>query len=836
MAAGERAPGERARWIVLAVAAVALSVWVLGFATRGLLSGDSGVKLAQSHALWESGFGSRALPYDRAMDPKVRFAPYGDFIRKVHGERQGIYSLSFTALAAPLVGTMGMTGALLLPLVGALAILLGVDLLLGRMGASPWARAAGAVVTVGLTPLLLYSAQFAEHTPGVGLTLIALVLVIPRDVEEAGLGRWRPAVAGALVAFAATMRPECYLTVATVGLAMSARPGRWDREGLKVRALEAAWYIGAAIAVLAVWWVTNLWLSSTWDPLVTFQKAAPDRWANVQKFLIGEVKRDPGPWILLPSLAAAAALVPHRVLRGWPSLVLRVGLGVALLWLAWRIRVEIKGRTWIGLFSVTPIALYGLLASPWHPRWRQAWLFALLTTIAIVGLNRSNDAGGLQLGARLLLPALPVLIALAAASLDDDVRARRWIGARLLPLFAPTALLVGTIFMMARGVPPAYAIAANGERAADAVAAAPGRAVVTRVWWESQVLTPALFDGKEIYLVGRDPKPVLEALAARGDTEVVVINKGELNVPLANGRVARTRTVWKAWMEIHDVVIEVAPEAPTPPPPPSPRPPPSPPPSPSPPPRAPSLCLARLARVTAGGLRGGARSPSPAEEPAGEREREARPREQIADRGVERPATGQHAHLDEQRLGRRGAAVADRELGANAPGRVDPARGAGVDRADHVGARLDRAELGERAVLQRLGERAEPRVVGEVDQQVRVARRDVAAERRDDVLHADHRAEADGAAEPRGRRRQDHRLVAAREPGRQVGRERGEPLDDRVPLAAEDAVELVVARDDVVAGEQERGVVAAARAGGGAVLGERADHDRDLEPATDPPR
>jgi hypothetical protein len=235
------------------------------------------------------------------------------------------------------------------------------------------------------------------------------------------------------------------------------------------------------------------------------------------------------------------------------------------LWLAWRVRVEMKGRTLIGLFSVTPIALYGLLASPWQPRWRQVWIFALLTTVAIIGLNRSNDAGGLQLGARLLLPALPALIARAAASLDADVGARRWIGLRLVPLFAPPALLVGTIFLIARGIPPAYQIAANGERAADAVAAAPGRAVVTRVWWESQVLTPVLFADKEIYLVGRDLTPVLEALAARGDTEVVVINKGPIELPLAHGRIARTRQVWKAWMEIHDVVIEVAEVSPPPP-------------------------------------------------------------------------------------------------------------------------------------------------------------------------------------------------------------------------------------------------------------------------------
>ncbi|MCB9574946.1 MAG: hypothetical protein H6709_22970, partial [Kofleriaceae bacterium] len=503
MSDGERSRGHRARWIALGVAALALSIWVLGFATRGLLSGDSGVKLAQAHALWDSRFESRALPYDRTLDPAQRFVPYGEFIRKVHGERQGIYPVTFAAASAPLIGVLGLAGMMILPLGGALLIMLGVDRLLGRMGASPPARAAAAIVSVCATPLLLYTAQYAEHTLGVGLTIMALAMVVPRDDR-----RVRPLLAGALAALAATVRPECYLTVATVGLALSARPGAWDRAGLRARAIEAAWYLGGALTVLGAYWGLNLWLSGTWDPLVSFQKKAPDRWANVRRMMIGDVKRDPGPWLLLPCLAAAAGLaLPPRWGRGWPGVIVRVVAGVALVWLAWRIRQVATGRTLMGMFSLTPLALYGLVACAWAPRWRQTWLFAVLTTVAIIGLNKSNDAGGLQLGARLVFPALPALIALAVAAVDDDVRAARPAPLRALPMFAPAALLMASVLMLARGMPAAYRIAADGERAATAVAAAPGRAVVTRVWWESQVLTPALWSGKEIYLTGRDLRP-----------------------------------------------------------------------------------------------------------------------------------------------------------------------------------------------------------------------------------------------------------------------------------------------------------------------------------------
>lgn len=529
----------RVRRAALAAAALALAIWVLGFATRGLLSGDSGVKLAQSVALWDSGFSTRALPHDRAVDPQARYFPYGDFLRKVDGEQQGIYSLTFTALAAPLVGLFGLTGTLLLGLAGGIAILVGVDLLLGRMGASAPARLAAAIVTVALTPVLLYSAQFAEHTPAVGLTVLALALIVPGEGA-----RVRPLAAGALVALAATMRAECYLAVATIGLGLSARA---DAD-LRTRVREGALYLAGALAVLVPYWGLNLLLSDTWDPIVTFQKAAPDRWLNVKRFLIGETKAPPPLWLpILVGAALAGVAAPGRA-----AVIARVVAGALLVWLAIGLTERATGRTLIGLVSVTPIAAYGLVAPAWTPRWRSVWLFAVVTTAAIVALNKSNDAGGLQLGARLLLPTLPALIALAAATVDADLRARR-----LVAVAAPAALLAITLVMFVRALPPAYEIAAQGERAAAAATALPGRVVVTRVWWESQVLSPVLLDGKRLYYAReRDLRPILERLADAGVREAVVIHKGPVTLTLPSGRTVRTVASRKAWLDLHSVVIE----------------------------------------------------------------------------------------------------------------------------------------------------------------------------------------------------------------------------------------------------------------------------------------
>jgi hypothetical protein len=295
------------RRAVLAAAAVALTVWVLGFATRGLLSGDSGVKLAQAHALWETKFSTRGLPYDHALDPAERFFPYGDFLLRVDGERQGVYSVTFTAVAGVLSGVFGLTGTLLPGLAGGLLLLLAVDALAGRLGLSTAARLAAALGTVGLTPALLYSAQLSEHAPAVGLTVLALALVIPgAGADAAAAPRVRPALAGALVAAAATMRTECYLAVAAVGLALSARPDATLRQ----RIGEGAWYLAGALGVLLPYWGLCLALSDTWDPMVTFQKPAPSWWNNVVKLLIGETRGgEPAAW--LPTLLAAAGAGPN---------------------------------------------------------------------------------------------------------------------------------------------------------------------------------------------------------------------------------------------------------------------------------------------------------------------------------------------------------------------------------------------------------------------------------------------------------------------------------------------------------------------------------------------
>ena len=84
----------------------------------------------------------------------------------------------------------------------------------------------------------------------------------------------------------------------------------------------------------------------------------------------------------------------------------------------------------------------------------------------------------------------------------------------------------------------------------------------------------------------------------------------------------------------------------------------------------------------------------------------------------------------------------DGDLSYTLPGGVDVRADAGVDRAHQIEPRLDRAIDGERQMLVRLRGAAEPGVIGDVDEDVRIALDEPPRERGKDVLVADHRPQA----------------------------------------------------------------------------------------------
>ncbi|HWN68472.1 MAG TPA: hypothetical protein VNM90_12620 [Haliangium sp.] len=552
------------------LASLALAVWVMALAPRGFFSGDSGVKLVQAHGLWLSGFSSRALPYDHDVDPGERWFPYQrqDFTRVVDGERQGTYSILFCGLVAVLVALFGLAALPVPALLGAWLMLWGMARAGVRSGVHPGLVLAATAFAGLATPVLFYASQLAEHTLAAGLAIAAYALICPVKRERGAdptvdtIQIW-PSAAGVLVALAATLRPEGYCMVAALGLSVALLPGlalgRRVRHGLA--------YLAGCVPVLAGYWLLNLATAGTWDPLVGAnsgaRKAASSFFTTV--FFWGELPRAARPlsWLACAALpavvAVVAGLVARRLASGtrvrWLAVVHAiVGLVIAIT--AVRAQGLATGRVLAGLFCVTPLLAYGLLAGPWQPRARAPWLVAVLFLVQLSVLPSGGNAGGLQLGARLLMPALPFLCLLAAMVVDDDLLRleRGW--QRALACVAPLALVAVSVLGMARGLPQATTIARQGEETARNAAAVPAGVIICRRGWESQLAAPVLLGGKTLYEAPGDLRPLLEALYARGERSVAVIDRRPVGLRLSGGRVARTVGETPGWLHFQHVVIE----------------------------------------------------------------------------------------------------------------------------------------------------------------------------------------------------------------------------------------------------------------------------------------
>jgi hypothetical protein len=181
---------------------------------------------------------------------------------------------------------------------------------------------------------------------------------------------------------------------------------------------------------------------------------------------------------------------------------------------------------------------------------------AVLFLLQLSLLPSGGNAGGLQLGARLLMPVLPFLCLLAVMVVEDDLSrlARGW--QRVVALVAPIALAVVSVLGMAQGLPLATAIAAQGEETARNAAAVPADVIIARRGWESQLAAPVLLGGKTLYEVSGDLRPLVERLYARGVRSFAVIDPRPVALRLAGGRTARTVGVTPGWLTFQHVVID----------------------------------------------------------------------------------------------------------------------------------------------------------------------------------------------------------------------------------------------------------------------------------------
>lgn len=543
------ASGLRAK-LMLIGAALLLSIWVLAFASHGFFSGDSGVKYAEASALLSSGFTSRAIPYDTELDPTGRFRPYREHLVRIEGGRGwvGPYSWLLAAVSAPGIAAFGVHGAILLPLLGGLLTLFATFWTLRELGVRDWLAALAASACVLLTPILFYASQYAGHTLATGFTIVALGFTV-----RIGHGRRRDAVlAGVFVGLAGSLRAEGYCAVAAIGLIVAASPAT----SLPVRARHCALFLAGCLPILAVYWGVNLLTVGSWDVLSHTLRDRVASLASASILLTGKIEgAHAGRWLLAAAAIPLAGLIIGRlrpsVLRG--CLLLATAAGLA--WLAILGVSLSSGRTVGGLLVLTPLVGLGFITGPWRTKARAVWLFAVLFVLQVLVFDRSGTAGGLQLGTRMLMPAIPPLIVLAMLPVEEALRSSRSSGPRLLAL-APTLLLAtlsGALLFSSLEKPTEIANASS--LATARVRAIESNVVVTQRWWESEIIAALVEEGWAIYTVGDDPVPLLSRLAASGVERIAYVGVHPLRLDLEGGYRAQTTSLERGSFTVQTVEL-----------------------------------------------------------------------------------------------------------------------------------------------------------------------------------------------------------------------------------------------------------------------------------------
>ena len=193
---------------------------------RGFLGTDTGGKVATLEVMSERGTADPDVGYWAAQyDPDALLHPLY-YTTRVGDRYVNLTTLPMPLLARPLYEHLGYRGALLVPMMGAVAAAFAARALARRLGGSGWL----AFAAVGAaSPVLIYALDLWEHALGLGL--MAWAVVVAYDVRTA---RARPAwglLVGALFGLAATMRTEALLygawCVAAFGVLLWCSQRKW---------------------------------------------------------------------------------------------------------------------------------------------------------------------------------------------------------------------------------------------------------------------------------------------------------------------------------------------------------------------------------------------------------------------------------------------------------------------------------------------------------------------------------------------------------------------------------------------------------------------------------
>jgi 4-amino-4-deoxy-L-arabinose transferase-like glycosyltransferase len=473
--------------------------------TRGFATGDAGVKLWQVQGILRTGDLHAPLAYPGAIyDPEHQYSPFVEpWSMWFEGQPYSEYTSPFIWISAPLYAAFGHGGLLLLPWVSGALIILMTAWLVWRVRPDRWACLAPLIVGLS-SPLLLYSLEFWEHTPGTALAVFAMLGVI-KAMDSRRHALWLMA-SGAAIGLSLTMRAELY--VYPIAIVIGLVSIRSARSMPLIRSV--VWLAVGGLIAAGPWWLYQFvtW-GSPFGPRL--QQNVPVLGGTEMLARLGDsTGRN---WSMLwpaqgDNASVLIGLLMTLVLLALITWTLRrrmfwvadVGfwIGVAILismaaLIVWQLA---QGQRPDDLLTTFPIVLLLLLPAPrvknqqstFNTQQSSVTRFLLVVPLAFVILVVlvSPFQGGIQWGPRFLLPIIPplsVLVIDRAASLWGAINRSRRAGlaAVFLALFIAGSVVAwqGVQFMRKGQI--------ASEFMSEMIRNLPERVVVADAWFLPQM-------------------------------------------------------------------------------------------------------------------------------------------------------------------------------------------------------------------------------------------------------------------------------------------------------------------------------------------------------------
>ncbi len=514
---------------VLIVLTFQAAFWIPAARTRGFASSDAGVKLWQTQSVARTGRLDAPIDYPAAVyDPEHVYSPFvPPWFFWQDGQPYSEYASPFIWFSAPLYALLGHKGLLVLPgLSGALLVMLAAWLM-WRIRQDYWAVLAP--ILAGLSsPLLIYSIEFWEHTPGAVLAALALAGIV-KAIDSRRRALWLIG-AGMAIGVGLTMRAELYVYPIAIAL------------GLVL--LRSVLPFFRSIVFLALggllttgpWW---LYQAARWgNPLgPRVAQNVPGLGGTEMLQRLGDTTGRnwtmawPGggsgvEWLNVLGvtlvLLTVLALVLRRAQLGralfWISAVTIVGMMVIVLWrLAhWQNEITLRPDDLLTtfpailvLFLLLPYSFAHQRATAASNRMLTRFLLVVAVSFLVLVVLVSPFQGGVQWGPRFLLPMIvPLAVVLVdeVASLWPQIGRVQRTG---LAMVLSALLLVGgySTWLGAQFIRNGQTGSAEPQQLIDSL---PARVVVADAWFIPQG-APYTFTNK-LWLLAEDEKKMFQLI------------------------------------------------------------------------------------------------------------------------------------------------------------------------------------------------------------------------------------------------------------------------------------------------------------------------------------